>query len=192
MKGIIFNLLEEVVTSEYGDATWDGLLEQAGLDGAYTSLGSYGDEQAVALVDVAATTLGISPQDVLRWFGMRAMPLLAVRFPSFFAPHSSARSFLLTLNNIIHPEVRKLYPGAATPVFSFEHEPDGSLLVRYNSARRLCALAEGFIHGAAAFYHERVEIRQPHCMHDGALECVFNVKFYSDAHADSFPAASRA
>ena len=38
MKGIVFNLLEEVVTEAYGADAWDSLLDAAGLDGAYTSL----------------------------------------------------------------------------------------------------------------------------------------------------------
>jgi len=41
MKGIVFNLLEEVVTTHHGSDTWDLLLDTARLDGAYTSLGSY-------------------------------------------------------------------------------------------------------------------------------------------------------
>jgi len=185
MKGIIFNLLEEAVSMEYGDATWDALLDRAGLEGAYTSLGSYDDAEVIALVDVAAAVLGIGPQEVLRWFGKRAMPLLAARFPTFFGAHSSARSFLLTLNNIIHPEVRKLYPGASPPVFDFDNGPDGALIIGYNSARRLCSLAEGFMRGAAEYYHERVDICQPQCMHEGASKCVFKVTFYRDSEADT-------
>jgi len=33
MKGIIFNLLEEVVRKDYGDETWEDLLEAAQVDG---------------------------------------------------------------------------------------------------------------------------------------------------------------
>ena len=39
MKGIIFNLLEEVVRKDYGDETWEDLLEAGQVDGAYTSPG---------------------------------------------------------------------------------------------------------------------------------------------------------
>ena len=192
MKGIIFNLLEEVVTTEFGEATWDQLLDNAGLDGAYTSLGSYDDAEVVALVDVAAATLKIAPHEVLRWFGLRAMPLLATRYPGFFGTHASARSFLLTLNNIIHPEVRKLYPGATPPVFDFDNAPDGALVIGYNSSRRLCALAEGFMQGAAEFYQERADIQQSQCMHDGAAKCVFKVKFHRDTDTDPSTAAGHA
>lgn len=178
MKGIVFNLLEEIVSTEYGEAMWDRLLDDAGLDGAYTSLGSYDDAEIVALVGVAAAALQLSPQGVLRWFGRHAMPLLARRYPNFFSGHANVRSFLLTLNSIIHPEVQKLYPGAATPVFDFDTGASDMLVIGYNSARRLCGLAEGFMQGAAEYYHERADITQPQCMHDGAGKCVFHVRFH--------------
>jgi len=178
MKGIVFNLLQEVVCKEYGDDTWDQLLDDAGLDGSYTSLGSYADAEVVALVNAAAAALNLSAQDVLRWFGRRAMPLLAERYPAFFSPHNEARSFILTLNNIIHPEVEKLYPGATTPVFDFESVEGDRLIVGYKSARKLCALAEGFMAGAADHFHEQTEIEHPACMHHGADKCVFHVRFH--------------
>ena len=177
MKGIVFNLLEEAVSTEFGDATWDRLLDDAQLDGAYTSLGSYDDAEILRLVAVASKALGIPEEDVLRWFGRRAMPLLAKRYPAFFANHASARGFLLTLNSIIHPEVRKLYPGASPPVFDFDTGDGDVLVIGYNSARRLCALAEGFMQGAAEHFGEQAEITQSACMHHGAAKCSFHVRF---------------
>jgi len=178
VKGIVFNLLEEAVSKEFGEETWDQLLDEANLSGAYTSLGSYADSEIVALVGAAAKALKLPPQDILRWFGQRAMPLLAARYPDFFSGHADTRSFLLTLNNIIHPEVQKLYPGAITPVFDFGAGDDGGMVIGYSSPRKLCALAEGFMRGAAAHYHEQADITQPQCMHDGASKCVFHVRFH--------------
>ncbi|GAA4012941.1 heme NO-binding domain-containing protein [Actimicrobium antarcticum] len=178
MKGIIFNLLEEAVSNEFGEATWDKLLDEAKLSGAYTSLGNYADDEIVALVGAASKALNLPPQDILRWFGQRAIPLLAVRLPDFFQSHTDTRSFLLTLNNTIHPEVHKLYPGADTPMFDFGASDDGGLVIGYSSARKLCALAEGFMLGAATHYHEQADITQPQCMHDGASKCVFHVRFH--------------
>ncbi|THC41868.1 heme NO-binding domain-containing protein [Massilia sp. Mn16-1_5] len=177
MKGIVFNLLEEAVSTEFGDATWDRLLDDAGLDGAYTSLGSYDDAEIFRLVGVASAALGMPEQDVLRWFGRRAMPLLAKRYPAFFAGHPNTRSFLLTLNNMIHPEVRKLYPGASPPVFDFDTADSEQLVIGYNSARRLCALAEGFMQGAAEHFQEQAAITQSQCMHAGDDKCSFHVRF---------------
>src|SRR5438477_3791262 len=96
MKGIVFNLLEEVVLRQYGPETWDDLLDGAGAAGSYTSLGNYSDEEMHRLVVTAATTLDLTPAAVLRWFGQQAMPVLAERYPQFFDRHDSARNFILS------------------------------------------------------------------------------------------------
>src|SRR5687767_8026903 len=120
MKGILFNLLADIVQREYGEDTWDRLLEAAGSDGSYTSLGNYPDADMMKLVAAASSALNVPPDDVVRWFGRASLPLLAQQFPDFFHPHHDTRSFLLTLNDVIHPEVRKLYPGAEAPQFDYD------------------------------------------------------------------------
>ena len=177
MKGIIFNVVEEVVTDRYGEDTWDSLLDAAELDGSYTSLGSYPDEDLFRLVGAASEALGMPAGDVVRSLGQGAIPLLADRYPEFFKAHTSTRAFLLTLNDIIHPEVRKLYPGASVPDFDFESDEDGNLLLGYSSERQLCALAEGFILGAADHYGENVDLTQPLCMLRGDDKCVIRCAF---------------
>ena len=179
MKGVIFNLAEHVVTNAYGADTWDTLLDDAGLDGVFTTLGSYPDEQLVALVGAASGRLGVPPTEVVRAIGEGALPILAERYPAFFAPHTSTRPFLLTLNDIIHPEVRKLYPGADVPEFGFEEQGDDVLLLDYRSHRQLCSLAEGFIAGAARHYGQSVVIDQLSCMLKGADACMLHCTFSS-------------
>ncbi len=183
MKGIVFNLFEAVVQQEHGEDAWDDLLDAAGLDGAYTSLGSYEDADFAKLVHAASTSWDMLPHDIIRWFGRSAIPLIAATYPSFFAPHASTRPFVLTLNNIIHPEVRKLYPGADVPDFDFDTSSPDVLLMRYRSPRKLCAFAHGLVEGAAAYYREEVTFEQPACMHRGDKECVFRITFSARARA---------
>lgn len=177
MKGIIFNLAEAVVGKVYGEDAWDAILDRAGLEGSWTSLGSYPDAELMAVVAAAAELLDAEPDDVLRSVAQGAMPLLAERYPHFFTPHSEARSFVLTLNDIIHPEVRKLYPGADVPTFTHELVGDAGLRLGYESARKLCTLAEGFVLGAAEHYGQSATITQSACMHRGDEKCVLDVEF---------------
>ncbi len=177
MKGIVFNLLEEIVVREHGDETWDALLEAAGAGGAYTSLGNYPDAELMGLVAAASQALALPAVDVVRWYGRSALPLLAERYPAFFAPHRDVRAFALTLNEIIHPEVRKLYPGAKTPVFAFDASDPDRLVLDYRSERRLCAFAEGLLLGAGDHFGQPVEIVQPECMHRGDERCLLVIGF---------------
>lgn len=181
MKGIIFNLLEDVVTIRHGEAVWDRILESAGAEGAYTSLGNYPDEEFVSLLGALARHDRKPESEVLKRFGQLSMPFLAERYPEFFTPHQHLRSFLLSLNDVIHAEVRKLYPGADVPMFDFE-TPAGAaghdtLIIRYRSKRRLCTLAEGFIAGAAQHFGQQVAVLQQKCMLNGAEECVLVCTF---------------
>ena len=177
MKGVIFNLFEDVVRRERGEDAWDVLLERTGLEGSFTSLGSYPDEQLTQLLVAAAAEFGATEENVLQWFGRNAMPLLAERYPAFFRTQPTTRAFLLTLNEIIHPEVRKLYPGADVPLFDFDGSAPDVLRIGYRSRRQLCALARGFIEGAADLYHEQVTVNEPRCMHRGDEKCVLEIAF---------------
>lgn len=177
MKGIVFNLLEEVVREEFGEGAWDDLLDAAELDGVYTSLGSYPDEELYGLVEAATKATGMSGAEVIRWFGRGAMPHFAAHYPEFFKGHSSTRGFVLTLNDIIHPEVRKLYPGAFVPDFLFDTSDPEALGMTYDSPRQMCTFAEGLIEGAAPIYGEEVDIVQTECMHRGDPRCVFEITF---------------
>jgi hypothetical protein len=185
MKGIVFNLLEQVVVKHHGEAAWDDLLDATGLAGAYTSLGSYPDEEIVKLVAAGANALGKTPSEVLRWFGREAMPLLARAYPQFFADHRTTRSFVLSVNSIIHPEVRKLYTGAHCPVFRFDEAPDGALLLGYNSPRRLCALAQGFIEGAGDHFGETVDVAHLSCMLKGDDRCQLGIRVASAVNVNA-------
>ena len=98
--------------------------------------------------------------DVVSWLGRNALPLFALHYPELFEPHDSTPSFVLTLNDIIHPEVRKLYPGADVPEFDFAFREE-LLVMGYRSPRKMCSFAEGLLLGAADHFGERLTIEQP-------------------------------
>lgn len=180
VKGVVFNLLEDVVCDKHGEDAWDDVLDEAGVEGVYTAIGSYPDAEFVQLLQCLPGAQAGALSGTLRSFGHSAMGRLAALYPALFSPHTATMPFLLTLNEIIHPAVRCLYPGADVPVFDFTVAPveDGSdLVVGYRSARRLCYLAEGFIEGAAAHFGELASLRQSQCMHDGAVECLISCSF---------------
>jgi hypothetical protein len=177
VKGIVFNLLEQIVTTTYGVDTWEDLLDNAGVSGVYTSLGSYPDEELERLVQAACNALSLTRSDVLRWFGVQAMPLLAEAYPKFFADHTASKTFLAGINSVIHAEVRKLYPGAACPHFNIGATASGALTLDYISTRRMCALAQGFVEGAANYFCEEVDFRHATCVDRGDDLCRFEISW---------------
>ena len=175
MKGVIFNLLEEVVSQHHGEAAWDEVLDRAELAGSYTTLGNYPHTELLKLVESAADVLGLPRAEVLRWSGRAAIPVLVRHFPAFFDAHRCTRDFLLSVNGIIHPEVMKLYPGSRCPHFDVRDESDGALLLGYASPRRLCMLAHGFVEGAADHYRQVPSVEHLACMDRGAHACLMRV-----------------
>ena len=171
MKGVVFNLLEQAVSDVHGAETWDQLLDAAEVGGAYTSLGNYDDAELEKLVGAACAALGISRADALRWFGRVAMPELALRYPVFFEPHRTGRTFVLGLNSVVHAEVRKLYVGAGCPRFDIR-EVGEALTMGYHSPRRMCALAHGFLEGLADHFGEEVQVEHRACREVGDAHCL--------------------
>lgn len=185
MKGILFNLLEELVIDEHGFDVWDQMIEATGVSGAYTAVGSYDDDDLTSLVSslgdlCSAGDHGVDDPTVMRWFGSSAMAPLAEKYPAFFAPHERTVDFILTLNEVIHAEVLKLHPDAVVPTFQFTGVDRGetdSVTLHYTSQRRMCALVEGFAAGAARHFDESTDVRHVECMLDGADECRLECRF---------------
>jgi hypothetical protein len=121
--------------------------------------------------------LGLTRDEVLRWFGAQAMPLLAKAYPGFFTTHTTSRTFVAGINNVIHAEVRKLYTGAECPHFNIREPMDGVMTMDYRSSRRMCALAQGFVEGAARYYCEDVEFLHLSCTAAGAEQCMFEIRW---------------
>jgi predicted hydrocarbon binding protein len=178
VTGIIFNLLEEAVTRRFGAGAWSEMLATVDV-GGYLPFDKYPDDEFFRLLGALPVAAEMNVEERLRWFGRAAVPLLAERYPLIFAPHSSAESFLLTLNAILHPGGTMPADVESGPLDLevLEVEPPGGLVLGYRSARRLCALAEGFVTGTADYYGEHVQIHQPRCMHRGEERCALVCTF---------------
>jgi len=161
MKGVVFNVVEEVVVDMYDADTWEDILEAVELDGAYASLGSYPDEHLMAIVGEAARMLELDVPTVLKTVGRAAFAGLSDRHSQFEIGTMSFGDFVQHVENYIHPEVRKLYPDATVPHFDFESLDDGNLRMTYSSPRNLSDLAEGLLRGAADAFGETLEVLRP-------------------------------
>ena len=176
MKGVIFNLVADVVRSEHGDDYWDEVVDTSGVAGAYTSLGTYPDVEMDLLAATVGRREGLATDAVVRHVGQVGMASLARRHPEFFV-HGDLRSFLLSLNTVVHPEVRRLYPGAMIPDFDYRSPRADVLELVYASERGRCDLAEGLVVGAAEHFGVPAVVRQRECTRRGDPLCVIEVTF---------------
>ena len=65
-----------------------------------------------------------------------------------------------SIEDVIHAEVRKLYPDAQLPRFHVERHDEEYLILRYESVRHLEDLASGLIAGTVDHYKQRIEVKR--------------------------------
>lgn len=155
MKGIVFTQFIEMVESRFSLDMVDDILDAAAPEsgGAYTAVGVYDHQELVDLV-VALSERTDTPVDVLvRAFGEYLFGVFAQGYPSFFVGVTSGLDFLQGIEDVIHPEVLKLYPDAQLPRFDCQRDGEQLTLV-YHSSRHFADLAEGLIQGCAAHFGE--------------------------------------
>lgn len=178
MKGIIFNTLEELVEEKFGFEMWDSILNSVELEseGIYSSVGTYDDAELFAIVGKLSEKTKVSIRDLVITFGTYLAPKLQASFPVFFEP-KNYKDFLKNVHDVIHVEVRKLYPEAGLPEITYEDPSENELVMNYFSERKLCALGEGLIQGTANVYKQNVEIKHTKCLLNNDDCCRFELSF---------------
>ncbi len=87
MKGVLFNVVEDVVTEALSADAWDDVVERSDVGGAYTSLGTYPDGELTALVGEVATEADMSGEETLRLAGQLGFKHLVARAPHLIEPY---------------------------------------------------------------------------------------------------------
>lgn len=158
MKGIIFNVAEKAVVELLGTEAWEDLLDDAGVAGDYTALGTYPDDELIALVVAAAEKTGHDPGDVQRLVGRHALRHLVASIEDFVDLETSVFDFLSSVHTIIHVEVKKLDPNSKPPDIEPNQVSSDELQLTYRSERGLSPLAEGLILGAGDLFETPLSV----------------------------------
>ncbi|MEL6177621.1 MAG: heme NO-binding domain-containing protein [Myxococcota bacterium] len=173
MRGIVFTEFLEMVEEQFSPETADHIIDRSELPsgGAYTALGTYAHEEMFALVEQLSSEVNISIPDLLRHFGSHLFGRFLDQYPHVFTGIQGAFPFLMRLEDHIHVEVRKLYPNAELPTFTYDDSVPGRLVMLYRSSRPLGDLAEGLIEGCLAHYNEPITLTRED-LPDTTLTCV--------------------
>ena len=174
MKGLIFNIVQEVIEDEFGYEAWDEIVRRSGTEGAYTSLGSYPDAELGSLVSAAAGVAGVTEPEALVLVGRKAFGPLSGRHSELIEGYATWMDVLSQLDGIIHPEVQKIYPDAEVPSFRTV-SGDRSMQLHYESSRNLCSLAEGLILGLGDHFGVGLAVEHLECVLRGDDACVLEV-----------------
>jgi hypothetical protein len=179
MQGTIFTVFSDMVIDTLGMAVWDELLARVEpvSGGIYTNGSQYDDQELTRLVSGLSAITGQPAQGLIVAFGQFMFKRLYDNSPADISKITKLRDFLLAIDGVIHKEVKRLNPDSYLPTFEYADADNGDLIMFYHSKRKLCAAAEGLIHGAAAQFDESIELSHPQCMHHGAPKCQLVIQF---------------
>lgn len=164
MKGIIFTTFTKMIEEKFGLEMLDELIvnTKPKSEGIYISTATYEDAELINMVVYLSKKIDVPVEDLVRTFGHFTFQVLSKSFPHFLE-NKTFKDFILSVHDVVHVEVKKLYPEAELPTFIYKNIKDNSLTMKYISNRNLPTLAEGLIQGAADYYNKNVKITLTEC-----------------------------
>ena len=161
MKGLVFISFIEFLELRLGVPALEQLLASTELasGGAYTSVGSYADEEFGALLGAGCGVLGEQPAEVLEEFGVYLFRRLAWEHEDLVGDYTGVIELLRRLDEHIHPAVKAIHPDAEVPEFEVIREEGASIVLEYRSARSLPTLARGLLRGCFEHFGEPHVVR---------------------------------
>lgn len=173
MRGIVFTKLSDLIVDNFGMGAWQRIIDQSSLpsEGVYTAGKFYDDSEIETLLIAIEKNHGLNRKDSLNLFGEYLLKFFSDNFGSFFERADGLLDFLMSVETVIHQEVRKMYDEARLPSFDCNVVSDSELIMLYRSERKLCHLAEGLINGAGKYYGVDVSLEHRCCQLEGAGHC---------------------
>lgn len=161
MKGIVFTEFIELVENAFGLEVADQIIESSQLStgGAYTKVGTYDHHELLRLVSNLSLQANVPVPELVNTFGQHLFKKFAVDYPVFFERAKGTFDLLESVQDVIHVEVRKLYPDAELPEFEVDRKTN-EMVLTYRSARPFADLAQGLIEACIAFYGEPIELNR--------------------------------
>lgn len=162
MKGMVFTEFMDMVEQQFSPELMDEVIAAAAPPngGAYTAVGQYDHHELVKMVIELSQRTGVAVPDLVRAFGEYLFGRFHQGYPHLFEGMDSAFRMLSSIESIIHPEVRKLYPDARPPRFDIAGDGVDTLEMTYRSDRHFGDLAEGLIRACIAHFGEHISIRR--------------------------------
>ena len=179
MKGIIFNLTEKFITKKYGGDVLNEIISNCELENKdpYVGPGTYSDSDLIEIISKSCDRLSVSIDTFLINLGTFAFPELAKKMPQFVEPYDHPKSFLKTIHDTVHVEVKKVMKDARPPNFQYAEPAENELIITYYSERKLYAFMEGLIKGVAVYFETKIDQSKKIYSSNGTEYCDFHLKF---------------
>ena len=169
MKGIVFTEFLEMVEETFGLETVDYIIYKSELksEGVYTSIGTYDFFEMLSLISNLSEKVNIPVPDLIYAYGLYFFAVLRRNHSNIIALYASPLDMLASVENHIHIEVRKLYPGAELPTFKIVKKEEKFIEMIYYSDRGLYMFAKGLIEKTFEHYGTDFSLKYELMKEDG-------------------------
>ena len=184
MYGLVNKAVADLVCSRYGEATWERIKRDAGVDvEVFVGMEDYPDDVTYRLVASASKVLSIPADTLLEAFGEYWTLYTAQEgYGELLRMGGTAlKDFLLNLHNL-HTHVALSFPKLKPPSFWCTEVNDGSLRLHYQSTRPgLTPMVVGLIKGLGKMFDTEVTVTQTQSRATGADHDEFLLRFGTPA-----------
>ncbi|ELR65589.1 Guanylate cyclase-related protein [Photobacterium marinum] len=158
MKGIIFTEFLDIVEEAFGLDICQEMLDKAEDEGIYTAVGSYDHRALVKLIITLSKITNVPAEQLQEIYGEAVFLRLLKTLPAMDPPHQDTFSFIRSVEDHIHTEVKKLYPDATPPQFDFITQTSTKMIMDYKSARCMSHVCLGLIKGCAKHFSQELKV----------------------------------
>jgi hypothetical protein len=177
MNGLVLTEIGKFAEARLGAQVWHDALRAAGIaPRIYYRVADYPDQEALALLSVLSSCLQQPVQAVLEGLGEFIVPDLIKIARFWIKPEWKTLDLIANTERTIHETLRHETSRTDPPRLRCRRSGPQEVVVIYDSARRMCAMARGIVAGVARHYGEKVSIAEPRCMLKGDAECELVVR----------------
>jgi len=159
MQGFIFKDFLEFANKRLGNAVVDQAMAQCQLQsgGVYSTRQQYNPKELVTLLGELSRQTGHSTSELLQTYGEWLFRTL-VNLPLPQTLFDDSFSFLASVEEGFHKEIRELFPHANLPRLHCERLGPHEMTLEYQSPLALADLAHGLLQGCFQHFQEQVSI----------------------------------
>ena len=179
MYGIVNKAIEDLVTENFGIATWEKIKQKSGIEvDFFLSNHSYDDKITYILAQTISEETGISLKDVMITFGEYwVLKTGNEKYGSLMqAGGSNLREFILNLPDF-HSRILLIYPNLTPPEFRVDITETGALLLHYYSTREgLQEFVRGLLQGLCKMFNTPAKIELLQSRLEGSDHEVYKIE----------------
>lgn len=158
MKGVVFTEYMEFIEETFGFDVVDDMIEKSGVSGVYTQAGNYEFNELFQMVQALSLIVDKPLGLLVETFAKHLFTKLIKIYPKPTQIYTNAFDFISNIDQVVHPEVQKLYPDAELPSFETISQDENRLVMQYVSKKPLMDLAKGLMEACGEHYNEPLEV----------------------------------